>query len=204
MKDFKEVTVDFDDKVAVQKGNEIWIINNDFKKVSVPLEFWTLEDHDIHAKIKLLGKNKFKILEFHDLFQFNCSHDTSNVVKLITLALKANGYDTSFVEKNMESPELVKESVISNSKIIQHPDFYSNPKKKKGEVEYEFNFKGKKILGYGTYIKYMFFDDIEKLPDSITELFLLTVDLHKLIGKACCEAKKDFLACDAWVKKLYL
>jgi hypothetical protein len=203
MKDFKEITEVQDEKVVVQKGNEIWVINCDYKDAEVPMEFWSFCDHDIHAKIKLLGNNKFEIIEWGNLYQFNCSTDLTQIIKLLAMGLKMNGYDVTFIEQNVDTPELVKETVISNAKIIQHGEYFFTGKTT-CEVEYSFNFKGKTISGDGTYIKYMFFNDLEHLPDSINELFILVVDLNKLIGKACVEVKnKDFMACEDWVEPLF-
>jgi hypothetical protein len=201
---FKEITAVINDKVAIQKDNEVWVVHSQYKEVDIPLEDYNFQENDIPAKIKLLGNNKIQILEFHDLFQFNCTSCNDKVIELLVQGLKVNGYDTAFVEKYLNDPASVKETVIFNQKIIQHPDFYQN-RKHKAEVEFEFTFKGKQINGNGTYIKYMFFHDIETMPETIDELFLLTVDLNKLIGEACHQAKDTwFMACSPWVKKLYL
>jgi hypothetical protein len=201
---FQEISPVVDGILTIQKDNEIYVIYASHQDAGLALEdCYFNEDDEVLIHITLLGENKFKINSLFSLYQFNLSKNLTIGIQVLAIGLKTNGYSVSFIEKNIQNPALMKESVISNSKVKTDPNYYAHPTTN-GEMEFEFNFKGKKIVGNGTCIKYVFFEDVETMPDNITELFTLVVDLNKLIGKACAQLNdKWFMACDNWVKDLY-
>ena len=199
MKRLKEINGSF----LLQNDNELFVVYDHYLPEAADgdeIDLDAIDENNIEVRVKMLGHNKIEVKNFHDLHQFNCTRGNALALTLLAYGLKLNGYDVSYVERNLDHPELIKETVISDSKISQ----YASANKAPWDVNYNFVFKGKNIKGYGTYIKYMFFDDIERMPETLDELFILNTDLNKLIAKACAETSQDyFSSCDKWAEAMY-
>jgi hypothetical protein len=180
----------------IQRNNELLV----FQEHSVntdDLNSCSSDDFDCEAQIKMIGKNQIEILQLQELYQFNCCRSLLNIIKLLDFGLSLNGYSPSSVKPYFEKPESYKESIISSTKITQQNTHGPG-------ADYSFVFKGTTVIGSSSYIKYTFFQKIESLPSTLSELFALYVDLNKLIAQACHEAQdKNFMPCDDWATLPY-
>jgi hypothetical protein len=182
-----------DGNAVIQDCNRIYI----YAEYAIDTQDLTnldpVEDHECSAIVEMLPCGKLKVEQFSEAQQFNCSGNLLNHIKLIAYALEQNWIPVP-VKEYFDRPQTFSPVGISDTSFIvqeQHGCPGATFKLKLNSAE---------ITGSGTFIKYWFFDGIEKAITSVEDLLSIYVAITKLTAAACYEGKDTmFLQCDDWV-----
>lgn len=137
-------------------------------------------------------KELFKIQDFQELYQFNCS---SNALELIKMFCKSTANNDLI--KHLENPMNFRTKIFEGFKeekiFSQGGEYY-------GRHKLEYKIKGKTYEGENAFHKYAFlnYDEIS----SIEELVDIYISFEKMLAKLCFDYNDDsYLSNSPWAEK---
>ena len=146
-------------------------------------------DGEIYDRVEINLKDGFKIEEWHDLYQYNCTSTNEEYIKEL-----CKYFNREDLLKNIENP------LDFNTKIIS--DFKDFEDEKWDHLRnFSFKLKNSEVTGSISFVKYIFLNTLKFEALSLDDLVDLHITLNKLLANVVYKQNETYYSClERWAE----